>query len=230
VSESSKQLPLDFKQNNEQTFAEFIVGSNTSLLKSLQTFSQSKETILYIWGEIGSGKSHILNAFTNYCAENNKSAVVLAPNDLAQRENISLIEMFDYICIDNIEQLAADSLLEESLFHWINEIKQYKKKIILACQISNKSSEWQLPDLKSRLQSGRTHKIKALDRHKVIDVFIKQAQQKGIKIDIRVSQFLQNNCPMNMRYLSELLSKLDQITLIEKKQVTIPLIKKIIQT
>ena len=230
MNESPQQLPLDFKQNNEQTFAEFIVGSNTSLLKSLQTFSLSNETILYIWGEIGSGKSHILNAFTKYCDEKNKSAVVLSPNDLAKRKNISLIEMFDCICIDNVEQIIADSLLEESLFHWINEIKQHQKKIILACQISNKSNKWQLPDLKSRLQSGRTHQIKSLDRHKVIDVFIKQAQQKGIKIDTRVSQFLQNNCPMNMHYFSGLLIKLDQITLIEKKQVTIPLIKKIIQT
>ena len=230
MSESSQQLPLDFKHNNEKTFAEFIVGNNTSLLKSLQTFTQSSETILYLWGEIGSGKSHILSAFTKYCGENNKSAVVLTPNDLAQRKNISLIDMFDYICVDDVEKTTADSLLEESLFHWINEIKQHKKKIILASHISNNSDKWQLPDLRSRLQSGRTHQIKALNRTKVIEVFIKQAQQKGIKIDSRVSQFLQNNCPMNMHYFSGLLAKLDQITLIEKKQVTIPLIKKIIQT
>lgn len=230
MTDSSQQLPLDFKQNNEKTFADFIVGSNTSLLTSLQTFTQSNEMILYLWGETGSGKSHILSAFTQYCADNKKSAVVLTPQDLSQRQNISLIEMFDYFCIDNVEKITADPVLEELLFHWINEIKQHKKKIILACQFSNKSEKWQLPDLRSRLQSGRTHQIKALDRKKVIDVFIKQAQQKGIIIDNRVNQFLQNNCPMNMHYFSELLVKLDQTTLIEKKQVTIPLIKKIIQT
>ena len=138
--------------------------------------------------------------------------------------------MFDYICIDNTQEIAKNSLLEEALFFWINEVKQTKKKIVLACQLSNKDQSWLLPDLKSRLQSGRTHELLALPRNEVLSVFKKLSQQKGITIDSRVEAFLEKNCPMNLNFLSLLLIKLDEITLVEKKQVTIPLIKKILNT
>jgi DnaA family protein len=230
VSDSPEQIPLAFKQNTVQTFSDFTVGNNSLLIDSLHSFAESSECIFYLWGESGSGKSHVLQAFINRISIDGKTAVILNSEDLRDRQSVSLIEMFDYICIDSVEKVAGDALLEESLFFWINEVRQAHKKILIAGQYSNKSNAWQLPDLCSRIQSGRTYEIIALERDEVFCVFNKLVQKKGIIIDQKVMAFLKKNCPMNLSFLSILLDKLDKITLVEKKQVTIPLLKKILES
>ncbi len=230
MSEPSGQMPLAFKSTQVKTFKDFILGKNVALIDSLDSFTRSNEMLLYLWGESGSGKTHVLQATINLLNTRDKSAVLLKPKDLLDRQKVSLIAMFDFICIDDTHKIAGDKSLEESLFFWINEVKQARKKIILAGQLSNKSTNWQLPDLKSRLQSGRTHELLSLGRVEVLRVFSNIAKQKGITPDEKVIAFLEKNCPMNLSFLSSLLTKLDEITLVEKKQVTIPLIKKILKT
>ena len=230
MSEPSGQMPLAFKNTQVKTFKDFILGKNVALIDSLDSFTRSNETLLYIWGESGSGKTHVLQATINLLNTRDKSAVLLKPKDLLDRQKVSLIAMFDFICIDDTHKIAGDESLEESLFFWINEVKQARKKIILAGQLSNKSPNWKLPDLCSRLQSGRTHELLSLGRVEVLRVFSNIAKQKGITLDEKVIAFLEKNCPMNLSFLCSLLTKLDEITLVEKKQVTIPLIKKILKT
>jgi len=234
VNDTSGQIPLAFKNNQVKTFKDFVLGKNVATIDSLESFSCSfscsNETLFYLWGKSGSGKTHVLQATINLLNTRDKSAVLLKSTNLFDRQNVSLIAMFDFICIDDTQKIAGNDLLEESLFFWINEVKQARKKIILAGQVSNKSGNWQLPDLRSRLQSGRTHELLSLDRIEVLTVFSNLAKQKGIVVDERVMAYLEKSCPMNLGFLSSLLNKLDEITLVEKKQATIPLIKKILNT
>lgn len=225
----TKQLPLSFRSTTNKTFSNFQTGNNSICLTSLATFLSSNESLFYLWGSNGAGKSHVLQAIINSVTEDVK-AVILQIDDLSLRENVSLIEIFDIICIDNVENIAGDKLLEEALFFWINEVKAGHKKIIFASSISNNSEKWNLADLVSRIQSGRTHEILALERNEALTVFTNQAKQKGMLLDDKTIKYIENNCPMNMKYLTNLLEKLDQITLAEKKPLTIPLLKKILQT
>jgi DnaA family protein len=188
----------------------------------------AQESLFYLWGQPGSGKSHLIEAYISKVNAQGQTAVVFKPSDISTRENVSLIEIFDFICIDQVEQIATNKSLEEALFFWINEVKQANKKILLASQLSNKSTKWQLPDLRSRLQAGRTHEIKSLEREEALKVFQKQAINKGLILNERILNYLKNNSPMEMSFLSQLVQKLDQVTLAEKKQVTIPLLKRIL--
>ena len=226
-NEALGQLPLAFKERDNKTIQAFLVGENQSVLDSLTSFLHSDENIFYLWGEAGSGKSHLLQAYTQSLLEQQR-AVIMTPGDINKRENVSLLEMFEIICIDKVEQISGHPQLEESLFFWINEVRQANKQIILSSKISNQSQQWHLPDLKSRIQSGRTHEIIALNRHQALEVFAQQACQRGIVLDVKTLKYLENNCSMDMNFLTQLLNKLDEVTLIQKKQVTIPLLKKIL--
>ena len=230
MNDSHKQIPLDFKKPNNQSFNDFIVESNSKTIESLKLFAESTAYIFYLWGETGSGKSHLLNAFIENNIQANKPSVLIQPKDLINREYVSLIDMFEYICIDDSDLISSDKLLEEALFFWINEVKQAQKKLVLASKISNQDGQWQLADLRSRLASGQTHQLKPLSRDGVLMAFNQQATEQGINIDGKVINYLENNCSMNMAFLKQLLNELDKATLIHKKQVTIPLIKNILQT
>ena len=230
MNDSHNQLPLDFKRKHNQSYEEFIVESNAATIKSLKSFADSQAYIFYLWGEAGCGKSHLLNAFIEDNNQTNKPTVLIKPKDLANREYVSLIEMFEFICIDDSQSISGDALLEEALFFWINEIKQAQKKLVLASQISNSDKHWELADLRSRLASGTTHQLMPLSRQGVLKAFVQQSKQHGLNIDDKVIHYLENNCPMNMAFIKQLLNQLDKATLIHKKQVTIPLIKNILQT
>jgi len=230
VNNSHKQIPLDFKNRKNQTFQDFIAESNMLTLESMKNFTDSNAYIFYLWGEPGSGKTHLLNAYVESNNALNKPSVLIQPKDLSHRENVSLIEMFDSICIDDSELISGDLLLEEALFFWINEIKQTQKKLVLASSISNKDKQWQLADLRSRLTSGQTHQLIHLSRQGVIKAFVQQATEQGINIEDKAINYLENNCSMNMGFLKQLLIEIDKATLIHKKQATIPLIKNILQT
>ncbi len=230
MTKDEKQLPLNLKQVASKTFDNYVDEKNELLIASLQGFIDSEESLYYMWGSSGSGKSHLLQALSNAHESGDKSVVVINSKEIAIRENVSLIDLFDIICVDNIESITSDKCLEQSLFHWINEVRQANKKIILASQVSNKSQGWQLPDLRSRLQSGQTHELQPLGREHSLQVFKQQAKQQGLNVDQNVENFLTNNCSMNMMFLSKLLIQLDKETLVQKKPITIPLLKKIMKT
>ena len=225
---NDSQLPLNFKTTQIKSFNDFIVDRNGSVISNLQSFIKSDQSLFYLWGSQASGKSHVLQALINTLVSNDRKAVILTPNDLSKRENISLIELFDFICIDDIENIAGNTFLEEALFTWINEIKQKHKKIILAGKLSSNDKQWQLPDLRSRIQAGQTHEIFALNRDDSFKIFTNQANSRGLNLDEKTMNYLQKNTSSNLSYLSQLLDKIDQVTLAQKKQVTIPLLKKIL--
>ena len=227
---NNTQIPLNFKHPNRNSFENFIIGENQAFIKSLQSFADSNECLLYFWGEKNSGKSHLLQALVHKLKSQNKSIVTLSAKELFKRENISILELFDFILIDEIEILAAHKNAEEHLFNWINEAKQFHKKLILASQISNKDSCWKLADLRSRLVSGRSYQLLPLKRNETIKIFHREADFRGILLDEKVLSYLEKNCPMNLGFLMSLLNQLDNITLIKKKKVTIPLIKQILNS
>ena len=82
MSDSPEQIPLAFKQTTVQTFSDFTIGENSLLIDSLHSFAQSNESLFYLWGESGSGKSHVLQAFINRLSIDGKTAVILNSEDL----------------------------------------------------------------------------------------------------------------------------------------------------
>ncbi len=227
---NNAQIPLNFKHPNRNSFENFIIGENEALIESSKTFSESNECLFYLWGEKHSGKSHLLQALVNNAKGLKKSIVIISSQELLSRENISILELFDNILIDEVEKIAGNNTAEEHLFHWINEAKQFHKKLILSSQISNKDTLWKLADLRSRLISGRTHQLIPLKRDKTLKIFYREAEFRGINIDEKVLSYLEKNCPMNLGFLMSLLNQLDNVTLIKKKKVTIPLIKQILNS
>lgn len=231
IMTDNDQIPLQFSNTRSQTFSSFEIGENQELVNSLQTFINSdSESVFYLYGGHSSGKTHLLNALISFSQTSGLRAVMVTPDDIINRNNISLVHMFDLICLDNLESVCGDEIFEEALFCWMNEVRQSHKKLVLSSICSNMDKKWKLPDLRSRLVSGRTHQLKALNRDTAWKVFLDMAEQKGIVLDDKISAYLQSNSSMNMDFLTRLLQRMDQITLAEKKQATVPLIRKILKS
>ena len=141
--------------NKNQTFENFSVNDgNAWALAALKKVIEDKNYFnpVYIYGEEGVGKSHLLNATINTIVELNKVAFISA-KELSDEiiENVMLSDD-NYVLIDDLQLLPKDKALEEKIAMLIEE---NKKQLIITSTISPNSLEVS-SKLQERLQWGLT--------------------------------------------------------------------------
>ncbi len=218
------QLPLSFQAPENAVFDNFVLGDNQQLIHSLEN---EAEQLLFIWGETGSGKSHLLQAITSQYLSNESSAlyIPLKLDDELPPELLDGLEVMDLVCLDDVHKVMGDRKWEEALFHFFNRIRENNGRLILAAENNAVNLNINLPDLKSRLTWGLTYQVKLLCDDDKITVLKLRAHQRGFKMTDDIAQYLLNRATRNMSELIKLLDKLDYESLAEQRKVTIPFIK-----
>lgn len=226
------QLALSLEPKNEVCFEHFCWGDNLYLREHLQTIgtSRQKEHFFYLWGEAGTGKSHLLQACCHHFPTL-QSAVYL-PLKIYHEFGPELLEGIEHqtlIAIDDIETISGHAAWEEALFHLINRIRLRPDiTLLLASRQSPKASPLQLPDLKSRLHLGLTMQLLPLNDTQKMQTLQSFAARRGFELPDKVTTFLMNHYDRNMHNLVQLIKTLDGASLAAKRKITIPFIKSIL--
>lgn len=144
--------------NKNQTFENFSVNDgNAWALAALKKVIEDKNYFnsVYIFGEVGVGKSHLLNATINTIVELNKVAFISA-KELSDEiiENVMLSDD-NYVLIDDLQLLPKDKALEEKIAMLIEE---NKKQLVITSTVAPNSLEVS-SKLQERLQWGLTTSI-----------------------------------------------------------------------
>lgn len=144
--------------NKNQTFENFSVNDgNAWALAALKTVIKDKNYYnpVYIYGQEGVGKSHLLNATINAIVELDKVAF-LSVKELSDEmvENVMMSNV-DYVLIDDLHLLPKDKALEEKIAMLI---EANKKQLIISSTVDPKSMEVS-SKLQERLQWGLTTSI-----------------------------------------------------------------------
>lgn len=107
---------LDFGHQNDKTFANFVAGQNQELLSRLKQPERLDNTVLFISGPNGCGKTHLLSAT---CTEANFAAAYISLRDAAQYSTEILLglESLPLICVDDIHLISGNREWEEALFN-----------------------------------------------------------------------------------------------------------------
>ena len=227
----NKQLPLSIQLNTEATLADFCWGNNGVLQQQLMlSFTGMSERLFYIWGNAGSGKSHLLQACCQYLS-NSQSAIYL-PLEILNSWGPRIIDGLEeqlLVCIDDVETIANQPEWEEALFHLFNRAKENERTIlIITGKLPPSQLHVRLPDLKSRLSWGLVMQINELEDEDKIATLKIQAAKRGFVLPLSVGQFLINRCSRNMHDLLGLLNRLDEASLIAQRKITIPFVKDIL--
>ena len=227
----NKQLALAIKLNDEATLVDFNWGSNTLLQQQLHNMlTTRKDRLLYLWGALGSGKSHLLQACCQ--AVNSTQSAIYLPLALLKEwgpQTIEGLEEQTLICVDDIDVIAKDHAWEEALFHLYNKIKDMEKSIlIISGNQSPATIPIQLADLRSRLSWGLVIQLMELNDEDKINTLKLHALKRGFDLPGSVGQFLLNRCSRNMHDLHQLLNHLDDASLAAQRKITIPFVKSIL--
>jgi DnaA family protein len=225
------QVPLQFEFQSNLSFASFFAGNNAEIVNQLLALAgDGLEQQVFIWGEHGSGKSHLLQA----CCQQAKIAgqdpffLKFAADKLPSPNLLDGLEHMELVCFDDIHLIAGHSDWETALFAFYNSHRQNNHKLLLAADCPPKYLAFGLPDLKTRMSWGLTLKIQPLRDDQIIEALTFKAHFLGFDIPPKVGRFLLNHYVHDLPALWLLLEKIDRATLAAQRKLTIPFLKQIL--
>jgi len=228
----TKQLPLHFEFRANQTFDDFFPGSNLEIITHLQkSIEGNGERQIFLWGQSGLGKSHLLQACCHEAQSRQLSSFyfALSPSELPDPALLKGLDKFDIVCFDNIEHIAGNEAWELAFFNFFNLHRDQGHTLILSAACPPNEIAIQLPDLKTRLNWGLTLQIPPLSDDDRITALIFKADQMGFEISPQAGRFLLTHYDRDLSSLWALLTKLDRASLAAKRKLTIPFLKQILR-
>jgi len=227
----TRQVPVHFEFRANQTFDDFFPGTNLEIINHLQTsIAGNGERQIFLWGQSGLGKSHLLQACCQQAQSLQLSSFYFALSslELPDPELLTGLDKFDVVCFDNIEHIAGNQAWELGFFNFFNLHRDQGHTLILSAACPPNEIAIQLPDLKTRLNWGLTLKIQPLCDTDRITALIFKAGQMGFEISPQAGRFLLTHYDRDLSSLWALLTKLDRASLAAKRKLTIPFLKQIL--
>ncbi|MCP5243999.1 DnaA regulatory inactivator Hda [Nitrosomonas sp.] len=222
---SEKQLLLDIKLQATPSLDNFVSGRNFELIQTLKNMllGHEKERFIYVWGDSGCGKSHLLQAAVRFFIQSGEVAYY-CPGEMNQ-----LIQLSDGLCcvaIDDVESLDNEAQLV--LFSVYNQFKEAGSTILL---VSGSLPPMQLNlrrDLVTRLAWGLVYQVHELSEAEKIDALQKQAAERGFVLENAVCRYLLQHAQRDLSSLMIILDALDRFSLVHQRHITIPLLRKLL--
>jgi len=224
------QLPLRIVTPRGGRFDNFHAGPNAAAVTALEDFvAASGARALYLCGESGTGKSHLLEAVCAACAARGLESVDVglsadrhAPGLLAGLSDL------DVVCLDDIDRVAGDAQWERALFNLYEEALASGVGLLYAGRSRPASTGFQLPDLVSRLCAAVGFRLTALDDEGCGRALRLRARERGIEFPAEVSRYLLRHERRDMGSLIALLDRLDVGSLAAQRRITVPFVRELL--
>ncbi len=232
--------------NPKYTFDTFVSGtSNQFAHAAAMAVSKNPATTynpLFIYGGVGLGKTHLINAIGNEIYKNNKSIKICYysserfTNELINSLRHAKMNEFrnkfrsiDVLLIDDIQFIAGKKSTQEEFFHTFNSLYESHKQIIVT---SDKFPK-EIPDLEERLRSrfewGLIADIQAPDTETKQAILKMKADQNNIKISEDVIYFIANSITNNVRELEGYLIRIGAYSSLTSTPISVEMAKKILK-
>ena len=248
ATEPKKQEILKTELPNhkfEYTFENFIVGSTNKFAHAacfaVANNPASNYNPLFIYGNSGLGKTHLLYATINHLKEKNPNINIIYTkgedftNQMIACLTNKTMEDFrekyrncDVLLIDDIQFIAGKISTQEEFFHTFNALYEEKKQIILTSDRPPRDIKTLEDRLKSRFEWGLIADIEPPDLELRIAIIKKKAEQVKVSIPDEVFTFLGENLRSNIRQIEGAIKKLEALSYLSGKVITIELARECI--
>lgn len=194
---------------------------------AVQAFVDGKldDAQMFIWGEDGAGKSHLLSAA---CEQLNSHGFRIAylPGEIVNASGaLDGMEMCDFLCIDDLQRL--DHAAEIDLFHCINRCRDTGARIMLAADRAPENLGIRLPDLQTRLSWGLVFQLHALGEDGLQNALRQEIEQRSLRASDDVVAYILRRYPRRMSALKRVVDSLDKASLSEQRRITVPFVKRV---
>ncbi|MFH2134925.1 MAG: DnaA regulatory inactivator Hda [Pseudomonadota bacterium] len=197
------------------TLDNFVAGRNVELLAALRQAAAGATEVraVYLWGEKGSGKSHLLQAMVAQAIEQG-----------AKYAERAVPEAASVVAVDDVE--ALDAAAQIALFELYNRMREQSGLLL----VSGTQAPTHLAlrdDLRTRLGWGLVYQVHALSDEEKAEALRQHAGARGFELPHEVTQYLLRHGRRDLPSLLQVLDALDEHCLRLKRVATIPLLKEV---
>ena len=251
TEEEDEGLGDDFKPvpvNKNFTFDSFVVGSSNKFVyaaaKSVAEHPGESFNPLFIYGESGLGKTHLVQAIANYIAQKSPEKRVLyttcenflnefidsmISGKISSRDKGARFRLHyrnvDILMIDDIQFLAKKPGVQEEFFHTFNELSSQNKQIVLTSDRPPKEIATLEERLRTRFEGGLIADIQPPDLETKIAILKRKALERKCPMPDDVLEFLANDSGHDVRTLEGRLTKVLFASKLHEEPISLGLAK-----
>ena len=231
--------------NYEYTFDTFIVGSSNKFAHAaclaVATNPSHAYNPLFLWGNSGLGKTHLLYAIGNEIKKNDPSKVICYikgddfTNELIESLRLAKMSEFrhkyrqaDILLVDDVQFIGGKESTQEEFFHTFNALYDAKKLIVLTSDRPPKEIKTLDDRLRSRFEHDLIADIQPPDIETRIAIIKRKAELLEIDLSNEVCEYIASKIKSNIRQLEGTVKKLKAKSLLNHEKPTISSVQEVI--
>ena len=233
--------------NPRYTFENFVIGSSnqhaTAVAMSVAQYPGQENNPLFLYGNSGLGKTHLMHAIGNEILKNSPNKAVLYvtsehfTNDMITSLRDKKMDEFkkryrkiDVLLVDDVQFLEGKEGSQEEFFHTFNELYLNNKQIVLTSDRKPKDLAVLEERLRNRFEWGLNIDITYPNYETRIAILKQKAESRGIEIEEDILAYIAERIDTNIRELEGALSKLISYAGISHKEIDIDMADYIMHT
>ncbi|MFA5644449.1 MAG: chromosomal replication initiator protein DnaA [Patescibacteria group bacterium] len=232
-----------FGLNAKYSFSNFIVGKATELAyaacQAIVNNPGKAYNPLFIYGGVGLGKTHLLQAIGNELIKNNKKVLYTTSEQFTNnyidsirggkaKEFKNLYRNVDLLLVDDVQFMGGKDGTQEEFFHTFNELQQGDKQIVLSSDRPPKAIPAIEKRLISRFESGMVADVGRPDIETKMAILAKKAKEKNYIIEEEILNYIANSIQNNIRELEGALNKIVAYHEFHNLRPTLKIVKNIL--
>lgn len=223
---TSSSLTHTYRQglNEKYTFDNFVVGSGNELAyaacQAAAAQPGQKYNPLFLYGGVGIGKTHLIQAVGNTVLAHNKNArvVYVSSEQFLQefvdavrfKKNTDFVDFYrgaDVLIVDDIQFIAGKEKVQEEFFHTFNALHQANRQIIISSDKPPHAISTLEERLRSRFAWGMSIDMQTPDLETRCAILINKAASHDVPLTQDVAEYLATNVQTNIRELEGALNQ-----------------------
>ncbi|MEP6610117.1 MAG: DnaA regulatory inactivator Hda [Burkholderiaceae bacterium] len=203
------QLTLDLIRPPRPTLGNFVVGRNAEVVAALRAVAAGGgEQFVYLWGENGSGRTHLLRALGLDARQ------TTVPKPLSHPA---------LYLIDDVDRCSETE--QQRLFILLNEVRANSATRFVGAGHAAPMHLALRDDVRTRLGWGLVYQVHALSDDEKVQALTAHAASRGVALPADVVDYLLTHMPRDMRALLTVVDALDAYALSVKRAITVSLVK-----
>lgn len=220
----SIQIPLDLGQRSANAREDFLITpSNQDAVAWIDLWPDWPAPALILYGPKASGKSHLAAV---WCEKTGAACTDI--RQLSQDTAGDIASQCKHLILDDADTIIGNVDREKGLFHLYNIFKEERRSFLLVLQDPPVRRTFAIPDLASRLRAAAAVAINEPDDQLLAALLVKLFSDRQLRVGVDVINYILPRIERSSEAVQNLVRAADQKALIEKRPVSIPLIREIL--